>query len=187
MAKRSAPESMRIEVATTRRMQVIGPILAERLLRARNSQLPGNWQAAMRQILPFPVEGMPDPAFAASLLVGDELRVGPDDNGFSLFFLAMPNAQAGYDTVYARYADYTAGGKLASRAIDFLDWNRDGSVELLLENYGADRAWFSAIGRRPEGWRRIYDGRCGAGSALVRGPAPVSGDTIKGSASPGGG
>ncbi len=187
MAKREAPESWRlpVDINTSRRMQVLGPILAERLLRARHSQLPGNWQFAMKQIFPFPLEGMPAPGFTGSLVVGDELKVGGDDTGFSLLFVATPNTQAGYDTVYARYVDYQEEGKQATRSIDFLDWDRDGQVEILLQNYGPQTTWLSALGTVGDEWRPIYDGRCGNGGMLARmGQTPAdsaAADTLVGS------
>ncbi|MGH7475162.1 MAG: hypothetical protein ACRELD_02640 [Longimicrobiales bacterium] len=191
MPKRQAPEPQRMptDMVPSRRMQVLGPILAERLLRARQSQLPGNWQAAMKQIYPFPVEGAPLPGFAGTLLVGDELRRGGNTTGFSLFFVVTPNAQASYDTVYARYTSYPQEGKLAPRTVDFLDWDRDGQVELLLYYYGADDEFFAAAGNRGEDgpWDMIFFHRCEQGGRPAAGPVAVesTNDTIGGSG-PGG-
>lgn len=172
MAKRQAAEPTRIPVDLnpSRRMQVVGPILAERLLRQRGSQLPGNWGFAMKQIHPFPVEGVADPGFAATLLVGDELARGGEFGqgrvAFSLFFLATPNAQASFDTVYAEYANYQQGGKRAPRTVDFLDWDRDGQAEVLRYVYGQNSEWFEAVGNVGEDdWGLIFSGRCEQGGA----------------------
>lgn len=158
-AMRQPVDSALIGMGRTR--SIVGPILAERMLRARGAQLPGNWQTAMRQTVPFPTEGAREPAFAATFLVGDSLGVGQDDVGYSLFFIAVPVPGAtGYDTAFVRFRDYPTEGKAAPRVIDFLDWNRDERVELLLEVFGTQRSWFEAVGRVGDEWRTIYQLKC---------------------------
>ncbi|MGH7480512.1 MAG: hypothetical protein ACRELV_00025 [Longimicrobiales bacterium] len=183
MARREAPEPTRIPVdlQPTVRMQVVGPILAERQLRARQQQLPGNWRFAMKQIYPFPVQGAADPGFTATLMVGDELARGGDFGtgsgvAYSLFFIALPTDQASFDTAFTRFSNYSeTGDKAAPRTIDFLDWDRDGQAELLLYVYGQNAEWFAAVGNtEAEDWGWIYSGRCddgGAPAALANVPA----------------
>jgi hypothetical protein len=150
--------------AMTRDMQLLGPILAERLLRARKASLPGNWQFAMKQMFAFPLHDENRPAFSGSLLVHDELRTGGDSTGYSLFFVAVPTT-SGYDTAFARFVDYPTQGKQASRTIDFLDWNRDGQAELVLQDFSATQSWFSAVGLHGQ-WGVRFDDRCETGSAI---------------------
>src|SRR5688572_14872644 len=129
ISKVSAPEVGRNVPFTTepgRNMQVIAPILAERMIRARHAELPGNWQRAMAQLQPFPIANSRDAGFVATFLVGDELRAGGDNVGYSLFFVAQPGPQFGYDTVFVNFNDYPTAGRAAPRVVDFLDWNRDG-------------------------------------------------------------
>jgi len=147
------------------RMRFVAPILAERMLRARHAELPGNWQAAMEQVFPFPASGRADAGFAATFLVGDTLGPGLDDTGYDLFFLAMPTAsQTGWDTIYVDFRSYPRTRKAAIRAIDYLDWTRDDQVELLLQVYGTRDTWFEAVGRDDEGhWRRVLNDRCEQG------------------------
>ncbi|HUG40269.1 MAG TPA: hypothetical protein VMM12_07285 [Longimicrobiales bacterium] len=161
MARTQAPDgrAMPGDPQIERRMQILGPILAERTLRARGAQLP-NWATAGRQIFPFPSAEARDLAFTATFLVDDELQVGNDDQGYSLFVVYTPQAQAGYDTAYVSYRSYPQGGKAAPRVIDFLDWDRDGTPELLLEVYGTRNSWFEAIGATDGGWTRILQDRC---------------------------
>jgi hypothetical protein len=147
-------------VQVTRSMQVIGPILAERLMRARRAQLPGNWERAFAQVTPFPIERSQNAGFAATFLVGDTLGPGLDDNGYSLLFLAVPR-ETSYDTVYVSYRPYQQGGKQAPRVIEVFDWNRDGSPELLLRVFGTSDSWLEALGPDSRGrWRRVFDDRC---------------------------
>lgn len=160
-----------------RAMALAGPILAERLLRARKAPLPGDWRSAMKQVFPFPVRGAAKVGFAGSLVVGGTLGVGPDKTGSSLFFIALHDPATGYDTAYTRYADFAHGGKLATRVIDFLDWNHDGQVELLTEGYGSSHTWFGAMGDVAGRWRPIYDGRCATGSAIPAALPAQPGDT----------
>lgn len=143
-----------------RNMQVLGPILAERVLRARRAQLPGNWQRAMVQLRPIPITGATNPGYATTFLVGDDLAPGGDNNGYSLFYVGVPE-QFSYDTAYVSFVDYTVHGKVAPRLIDFLDWNRDEQPDLLLQVYGIRDVWFEAVSRDRRGqWKRIFQDRC---------------------------
>jgi hypothetical protein len=158
------PRQHDVSLQVDRRMQIVGPILAERLLRARGAQLPGNWQRAMAQIQPFPVGRTRDVAFTATLLVGDTLGPGPAGQtgvAHSLFFIAGPSAaQTGWDTTFVRFANYPDMGKQAPRVVDFLDWTRDGAVELVLQVWGADSFWYEAIGRSGGRWTPIFRDPC---------------------------
>src|SRR5690606_25004278 len=121
----------------------IAPILAERAIRARGAELPGNWAAALEQITAFPAGSSGGVAYTATLLVGDTLGTGLDDAGYSLFFVFAPTpSQTGYDTVFVNFRSYPETGKAAPRVVDHLDWNRDGSPELLLQVYGVNATWF---------------------------------------------
>lgn len=179
IAKRYAPEIHRragAPLEVTRGMQVIAPILAERMIRARRAELPGNWQRAMAQLRPFPIAGGPDAAFAATFLVGDTLGRGADNDGYSLFFIGVP-AQFSFDTVFVQFTNYPGAGKAAPRIVDFLDWNRDEQPELLLQVFGISDTWFEAVGRGPTGqWRRIFRDRCQQGESSVP-VVPAGNDT----------
>lgn len=184
LARTQAPDGrgMPGDPEVDRRMQVLGPIMAERALRARGAQLP-NWSRAGRQIFPFPTSEARDMAFTATFLVDDEMAVGNDDEGYSLFIVYTPQAQTGYDTAYVSYRSYPQTGKAAPRAIDFLDWDRDGSPEVLLEVFGTTDRWFEAVGRTDAGWDMILQDRCGTPAAAVAADttgAPT--DTVAGSA-----
>jgi hypothetical protein len=163
LARTQAPQvARRLATPTqpTRSMQVIAPILAERLMRARRAPLAANWQRAMQQLRPFPYGTAGEMAFAATFLVGDELGPGGNNEGHSTFFIGSP-MQTTFDTAYVDFTMYQQSGKRAPRVVDFLDWSRSGQVELLLEVYSVDESWFEAVGRDQQGrWRRILDGRC---------------------------
>lgn len=169
MPRTQAPEGRMIpggEIAVEGRMQVVGNILAERAIRARSAPLP-NWARARRQIQPFPVSETRDLGFTATFLVDDELAIGNDDQGYSLFVVYTPMAQSGYDTAYVNYTSYTAEGKAAPRTIDFLDWDRDGTPELLLEVFGTRNKWYAAVGSDDDEWSQIFEDRCDPGAEVV--------------------
>jgi hypothetical protein len=158
-----------------RRMEVVGNIMAEQALRARRAQLP-NWAVARRQIQPFPVAGTQDLGFTATFLVGDQMQVGGDDNGYSLFVVYTPQPPAGYDTAYVSFTSYPVDGKAAPRTIDFLDWNRSGQADLLLEVYGTRSSWFETVSRVGDEWRRTFREQCDVPGAIVPlGDAPETG------------
>ncbi|HSK20038.1 MAG TPA: hypothetical protein VK912_12880 [Longimicrobiales bacterium] len=155
----------------------IAPILAERAVRARGAELPGNWAAALEQVTAFPTGATGTNAYAATLLVGDTLGPGLDNTGYSLFFIFAPTAsQTGYDTTYVGFRSYPETGKAAPRVVDYLDWSRDGTPELLLQVYGTSDSWFEAVGLGQDGsWRRIFRDRCEEGSRSV--PTPAAADS----------
>ena len=178
MARTQAPEGRMPSDSMTpqRRMLNLGDIMAEQALRRRGAQLP-NWNAARVQIQPFPVADSRDLGFTATYLVDDELQVGNDSLGYSLFLVAVP-AESGYDTVFVQHTSYPESGKRAPRAIDFLDWDRDGQAELLLQVYGTRNAWFEAIDKDDDGWRRTLEDRCDTGAATAVAADSAAADTV---------
>ena len=165
-----------------RTMQVLAPILAEKMIRARHAELPGNWQRAMAQLRPFPIAGGADPGYATTFLVSDTLGRGADNMGYSLFYIGTP-AQFSYDTVFVAFNDYPSQGKAAPRVVDYLDWTRDDQPELLLQVYGINDTWFEVVGRKADGtWHRTFRDRCERGANTVSGtpePAATARDTVR--------
>ncbi|MEJ2503474.1 MAG: hypothetical protein P8177_09220, partial [Gemmatimonadota bacterium] len=162
MARTQAPEGRSlagVSMEPERRMRVVGPILAERILRARDIPLP-NWGRALQQIQPFPIAESRDLAFTATFLSSDVLETGYDDQGYALFIVYTPQAQIGYDTAYVDFASYTASGKAAPRVVDFLDWDRDGHPELLLQVFGTRQAWYRALEQEGGDWQQTFEDRC---------------------------
>jgi hypothetical protein len=183
IAKTHAPEIRRqldFPAEPTRSMQVIAPILAEKMIRARHAELPANWMRAMAQLKPFPIGSQGDPGFATTFLVGDELATGGDNDGYSVFFIGVPGAQFGYDTTYVRFTNYPTDGKAAPRVVDVLDWNRDGQVDLLLQVYGNSDTWFEAVGKTENGgWKRTFRDRCKQPGATSGIPTAAPADSSK--------
>ena len=62
------------------------------------------------------------------------------------------------------FRDYPKTGKQATRMVDYLDWNRDDQVELLLQVFSRTESWFEVVSRGSTGtWRNVMTARC-AGS-----------------------
>jgi len=178
LAKVQAPQIARRPIESlqpNRTMRVLAPILADNLLRSRNAPLPTNWDRALAQLRPFATGANQDLAFTATFLVGDTLGPGLDDIGQSLFFIGVP-ANMGYDTVFVRFQDYAAGGKIAPRVIDGIDLVHDATPEFLLRVYSASESWFEALGRGRDGqWRVLLSDRCVAAPAEPGEPDAGSG------------
>lgn len=149
-----------INLDADRRLPLQAAILAERALRARNARLPNNWTRAMTQLQIFPVTGSADPAFASTFVLGDSTGRGANPAGYSLFLIAQPRPQVGYDTTYVAFTDYATSGRAAPRVIDFLDWGRTGNNGLLLEVSSGQDNWFEAIALHDGQWRTILQTRC---------------------------
>lgn len=184
LAKSAAPEGQRatVPLQATGGMMRVAPILAERALRARGSQLPGNWGSAMVQLLPFPVSSSGDAGIAATLLVDDQLQIGNDNTGYSLFLIAVPRRDlTGYDTAYVAHSTYETTGKRAPRVIDFLDWDRDGGAELLMEVYGTRTRWFETVGPVGESdWAGGFSETCDAAvTATATARDSLTRDTVR--------
>jgi hypothetical protein len=150
-----------------RRMPLQAQILAEHAIRARHARLPNNWTRAMTQLQVFPVTGAADPAFASTFILGDSVSRGANPAGYSLFIIAQPRPQIGYDTTYVAFTDFAAGGRATPRVIDFLDWGKTGSNGLLLEVSSGQDTWFEAVGLRNGRWGRVLQTRC-------EGPPPTA-------------
>ncbi len=164
------------DVARSNAIGMVGPILAERAIRARGATLPGNWQAAFEQATAFPASGRSGAGYATTFLVGDTLGPGMDNEGYSLFMIILPSAsQTGYDTTFVDFRDYPKTGKQAPRVIDYLDWTRDDQVELVLRVFGVSDSWFEVVAKGKDGkWRTTLHGRCESGARTSPSAIPVN-------------
>lgn len=128
----SPPPEPPLRPASTRRLRVFGPILAERLL--GEAGVERAFLARRAALRPVAFTGDTAAGMAATYLIADTLAPEPPGPGTSssLFFLARHDPSDGYVPVWSRtttYAD-TAGKDVLSH----LDWlpARDGRVEILL-------------------------------------------------------
>lgn len=158
-----------------RRIPLQAAILAEKAIRARRARLPNNWQRAMTDLRVFSTTGSADPSFTATFTVGDSTGRQPNPSGYSVFLIAQPRPQVGYDTTYVDFIDFETAGRATPRVIDHLDWGRTGGTGLLLEVSGGDDTWFEAIGLRNGHWHSLLETRCPEPPITTTGEAP---DTV---------
>lgn len=186
IARVQAPQIQRRtppSLTATNTMRLLADNYADRIIVSRGFSRPNDWNRARARIQPFAVPNAQDPGFTATYLVGDTLGPGLDDVGHAVFFVAMPG-RLSFDTVYVRLRSYAADGKAAPEMVDFLDWNRDDSPDLLLRVFGTTDTWFEAVSRDADGrWRTVFADRCerpepvAPDSALTLTPAPTPPDT----------
>ena len=101
------------------------------------------------------------PGFAATFLYRDRLAVAaPEQNAYAIFVMGEP-AQNGYQAAFQWYRRVADEGKGAPRYFDHLDWNGDGTSEVLLDVFGTDRRWFAALAQRNGTWVRTFQDPCG--------------------------
>ena len=75
--------------------------------------------------------------------------------------------QAGeeYREAYTWYREVDTEGKGAPRYFDHLDWDGDGTDEILLDVLGSNRRWFAALSYRDGAWARTFQDSCGSSAS----------------------
>ena len=118
---------------------------------------------ARDHIQAFQLRNAPGQSVAATFVVNDELSVSPSRAGsYALFVMAQQQRGAEYTESYSWYRDAEAEQKGIPRYFDHLDWNNDGTDEILLDVLGADRQWFAGLSFRQGAWLRTFQDECGA-------------------------
>jgi len=103
-------------------------------------------------------------SIAATFVVQDELAVGPPRQGAYALFVLGHQRGSTYQEEFAWYRGVDDEGKGAPRYFDHLDWDGDGSDEILLDVFGSSRRWFATLGRQGDSWVRSYQDACASGS-----------------------
>ncbi len=119
---------------------------------------------ARRHIQSFDLSGPGGPFVAATFVHADELAVAPPGQGAYALFVVGERVGAEHESVFTWYRAVDTEGKGAPRYFDHLDWDGDGSDEVLLEVLGSNRRWFAGLGRAEGTWARTFQDACGSGS-----------------------
>jgi hypothetical protein len=137
-----------------------GPLIAERLVLQNGLPRPRSWPGAQRDLQALDVVRGGQPEMASTFLVGDQLAVGaPEQEGWSVFFVASYEQRTGYNPFYTEVADYRKVGKRAPKLVDHLNWNRTGGSEMLVQVFGARDSWYEAVSADRGGrWTRVWEG-----------------------------
>jgi hypothetical protein len=120
---------------------------------------------ARDHIQAFQLQNTQGQSVAATFMYQDELAVtSPRQGAYSLFVIGHQVGSA-YEGAYVWYRAVETEGKGAPRYFDHLDWDGDGSDEILLDVFGSNRRWFAALSRRDGSWIRTFQDSCGSGSS----------------------
>lgn len=118
---------------------------------------------ARDHIQAFQLRGAPGQSVAATFVSGDELRVGPAGSGAWALFVIGQEQGGTYREAYTWYRSAAQEGKGIPRYFDHLDWNGDGTDEILLDVFGESGRWFAALARRDGSWVRTFQDGCAPG------------------------
>ncbi len=124
--------------------------------------------AARADIRAFQLQNTPGQTIAATFMYQDELSVASPRQGAYALFVMGQEVEGAYQESYTWYRAVETEGKGAPRYFDHLDWDGDGTDDVLLDVFGADRRWFAVLSQRDGSWVRTFQDTCGAG--------PLSGD-----------
>jgi hypothetical protein len=115
---------------------------------------------ARGHIQAFQLRNTPGQSVAATFIVDDALAVGaPGQRAYSLFVIGQEE-NGRYREAFTWYRSVDAEGKGAPRYFDHLDWNNDGTDEILLDVFGANERWFAALSRADGDWTRSFEDSC---------------------------
>lgn len=108
----------------------------------------------------FQMVGAPREAIAATFMYRDQLETSAAaDGAYSLFLMGQESVER-YEPAYIWYRPVDSEGKGAPRYFDHLDWDGDGTEEVLLEVFGSERRWFAGLAQRSGTWVRTSEDSC---------------------------
>lgn len=122
---------------------------------------------ARKHIQAFDLAGPRGPFVAATFVYQDTLGVAPPGAGAYAFFVLGEEVGGEQQGVYTWYREAETEGKGVPRYFDHLDWNGDGTEEILLDVFGASRRWFAGLARRDGAWVRTFEDDCGSGATTA--------------------
>lgn len=121
--------------------------------------------ASREDIQAFQLPELSGQGVAATFVVRDQLAIAPPREGaYTVFVMGLPSG-SGYEEAYSWYRAVDIDGKGAPRYFDHLDWDGDGSSEILLDVFGSNRRWYAGLAQRQGEWVRTFQDACGSGSS----------------------
>ena len=100
-------------------------------------------------------------AFTATFVNLDVPRIAPADSAAHSTFLLGIAQGDGYRAAYDWQRSVAEDGKGVPLFWEQMDWDGDGSTEILLDVIGEESHWSAAIGLRDGQWERIFEDPCG--------------------------
>ena len=134
--------------------------LASEVIPSLGAEWPPSILDSRTDIHAFQLPGEPRQAIAAPFLHQDRMITSPPEPGaYSLF--VMGDATSGtYEISYMWYRLAESQGKGVPRYLDHIDWNGDGSEEILLEMFGSEDRWFAGLAKQDGRWIRSFEDSC---------------------------
>ena len=134
--------------------------LASEVIPSLGAEWPPSILESRTDIHAFQLPGEPRQAIAATFLHQDRMITSPPEPGaYSLF--VMGDATSGtYEISYMWYRLAESQGKGVPRYLDHIDWNGDGSEEILLEMFGSEDRWFAGLAKQAGRWIRSFEDSC---------------------------
>ena len=134
--------------------------LASEVIPSLGAEWPPSVLDSRTDIHVFQLPGEPRQAIAATFLHQDRMITSPPEPGaYSLF--VMGDATSGtYEISYMWYRLAESQGKGVPRYLDHIDWNGDGSEEILLEMFGSEDRWFAGLAKQDGRWIRSFEDSC---------------------------
>ena len=134
--------------------------LASEVIPSLGAEWPPSILDSRTDIHAFQLPGEPRQAIAATFLHQDRMITSPPESGaYSLF--VMGDATSGtYEISYMWYRLAESQGKGVPRYLDHIDWNGDGSEEILLEMFGSENRWFAGLAKQDGRWIRSFEDSC---------------------------
>ena len=134
--------------------------LASEVIPSVGAEWPPSILDSRTDIHAFQLPGEPRQAIAATFLHQDRMITSPPEPGaYSLF--VMGDATSGtYEISYMWYRLAESQGKGVPRYLDHIDWNGDGSEEILLEMFGSEDRWFAGLAKQDGRWIRSFEDSC---------------------------
>jgi hypothetical protein len=102
-----------------------------------------------------------EPWIATTFLYNDQLAIGEaGERGYALFVMGT-QVEGRYEPLFTWYRR-AEDGKGAPRYFDHLDWDGNGTSDVLLDVLGTETRWFAGVSKRGDRWVRSYEDPCGA-------------------------
>jgi len=129
------------------------------------NELRAQWPAALQDIRQdlqgFQFSESQGPGVVASFMFRDQLDVQPaPETAYSLLIFGEPSGNR-FQRTFTWYRRVGEEGKGAPRFFSWLDWDRDGSDEVLLEVFGSESRWWAALDREDGIWTVVFQDPCG--------------------------
>ena len=134
--------------------------LASEVIPSVGAEWPSSLLDSRTDIHAFQLPGEPGQAIAATFLYQDQMITSPPGPGAYSLFVMGDVTSGTYEISYMWYRLAESQGKGVPRYLDHIDWNGDGSEDILLEMFGSEDRWFAGLTRQDGRWIRSFEDSC---------------------------